>query len=76
MSNNIYKKETTEEKTMRIVLRVFAIVTGLLILLIVSTNATVFAEITIDDVTALRTASMLGFMGWLCVYVLTIRPRK
>ena len=71
-----YKKETTEEKVMRIVLRVFSLITGLLILFIVATNPSVFADLTVDDVTALRGAAMMGFMGWLFVFVLTIRPRK
>ena len=71
-----YKKESTEEKVMRIVLRVFAILVGLFILFIVSTNATDIKTITVDEVTALRGAAMMGFMGWLFVYVFTTRPRK
>lgn len=70
------QKETTEEKILRFVLRGFAVFAGFLILFIVSISPVVFKEITIDDVTALRAAAMLGFMGWLFVYVATMRPRK
>jgi hypothetical protein len=73
---SIFKKETTEQRTIRIVMRVFAIICGLLILLIVATNPSVFEELTIDDVTALRGAAMVGFMGWMFVFVGAIRPRK
>ncbi len=66
-----------EDKIFRIGLRVLSIFTGLLILLIVSTTATDPYELaTLDDLSALRAAGILGFMGWLFTYVSTLRPSK
>ena len=74
--SDIYKKETKEQRVVRVVTRVVAILAGLFILLLVSTTGSIFEEITIDDITALRSAAMLGFTGWFYVFILTIRPRK
>lgn len=73
---SIYKKETSEEKVMRIITRVIALSIGLIILWVVAVTPANFTELTIDDGTGLRTAAMLGFMGWVFVLVSTIRPRK
>jgi len=72
----IYKKETTEEKVMRIVTRIMSVVMGLMILWVVAATPATFTELTIDDATALRTAAMLGFMGWMFVFVSAFRPRE
>ncbi len=76
MSNNIYKKESTEERVGRVGTRILAILMELFGLFIVATMATNFETITIDEVTALRTVAMTGFMGWLFVFIMTMRPRK
>ena len=65
------------EKVMRWVIKITSVFTGLLILFIVATTATDPYELaTLNDLKALRTAAMLGFMGWLFVYVSTLRPPK
>lgn len=67
----------TENKILKIGLRVLSIFVGILILFIVATTATDPYELaTLDDLTALRAAAMLGFMGWLFTYVSTLRPSK
>ena len=66
-----------ENKILRIVMRVTSILVGLLILLILGTTAVdPYQFATLNDLKALRMAGMLGFMGWLFVYVSTLGPRK
>ena len=72
----IYKKETTEERFGRVGTRILAIVFGLFTLYIVATVGSSWETFTIDDATALRTVAMTGFMGWMFVFILSMRPRK
>lgn len=66
-----------ENKVMKWTIKIISVLAGVLILLIVSTTATDPYELaTLDDLTALRAAGMLGFMGWLFTYASTLRPSK
>jgi len=66
-----------EEKVMRWVIRIMSVLTGILILFIVATTATDPYEVaTLNDLKALRTAGMLGFIGWFFVYASTLKPPK
>jgi len=65
------------DNVIRIVVKIISILAGLLILLIVATTATDPYELaTLNDLKALRTAAMLGFIGWIFTYASTLRPPK
>ncbi len=73
---SIYKKETREERIGRVGTRLLAIGFGLLGLFVVATVGTSWETFTMEDATALRTVAMTGFMGWLFVFIMSMRPRK